>query len=141
MTLSDRGADPRISRSSLGDLILYLYFSERANVIAIYSSLRCRVLAEIFKPMAGSLCDGSLVPKRGIAPMFDLGQHPCNAIVKFDLRLPIKNFADLADVSESAIRFAGTRGKVYDLTSEQFYEMINSLGVAGTNVEPLPGNI
>src|SRR5262245_185206 len=141
MTLSDRGADPRISRNSLGDFILYLYFSERANVIAIYSSIRRRVIAEIFKPLAGSLCDGSLVPKRGIAPMFDFGQHSCNAIIKFNLRLPIKSFADLADVSESAIRFARTLGTVYDLATEQTHEMIDSLGIAGPNVEPLPGNI
>src|SRR5262245_66618853 len=121
MTLSDRGADPRISRSSLGDLILYLYFSERANVIAIYSSLRRRFITEIFKPVASSLCDGSLVPKRGIAPMFDFGQHPCNPIIKFDLRLPIETFADFADVSEGAIRFARTLRNVDNLAAEQFY--------------------
>ena len=73
--------------------------------------------------------------------MFDFGQHPCNTIIEFDLRLPIKNFADLADVSESALWFAGSLGNVDDLATDQFYEMIDSLGIAGTDVEPLPGNI
>src|SRR4029077_6285098 len=136
MTLSGRGAGPRMLRSSLADLILCRYFSESANVIPVLSG--GRFVAEILKPSAGSFLDGNLIPERGVPPMIYLRQHTGNAVLKRNFRLPAKSFADFSDIRQRAIWLARGARDMDNLATEQPDEAIDGLRVSGADIEPLP---
>src|SRR5262249_51506495 len=139
MTLSGRGAGPRILRSSLADLILCRYFSESANVIPVLSGRR--FVAEVFKPSARSLLDGNLIPEGSVPPMIYLRQHACNAVLNVYFRLPAESVADFADVVKRAIWIAGALGNVDNVATEQSDEGIDGLRVSGADIESLPHNV
>src|SRR5258708_5984126 len=123
ITFFARGRAPMICLSSSAVLILWRYFSVSDD------STNCPLAHEL-EPTLGCDSDGLRIPKRRIAPVVDIGDDFCNALLETHLWLPTEFRGDAANVGPCTVGLSRAFRNMGDFAAEQFDQSIDRLPLA-----------
>src|ERR1700687_3835526 len=100
---------------------------------------RWLLLPEVLEPGLRGLGDRLRIPERGVFPVVDISDDPCDPFLEAHRGLPAELGRDLADVGVGTLGFAGTFRNMDFFTAEELDQAIHRLRVARAEVPDAPG--